>query len=161
MAALPDSYTYGNVALHVAHVVADTTADPDDNPDARPAQGTVTFMPSESMRVVDPDGVFLHEPIVATLDADGDLSDAEGNKWIRLVTGDYRVTFNVQGSGNRLPAVNVTVTQDHTDTDPLDLADYFAADPPPIIMIRLVSQEEYDAIEDPDPRTMYVIDLEV
>lgn len=157
MAPLPSSYTYGTVILHVAHVVADTTGDADDNPDAQPAVGTVTFTPSESMRVVDPDGVFLHEPVVAEFDADGDLSDAEGNKWIRLVSGTYSVMFDVKGSGKRLQPLTVTVTSDHTEADPLDLADFLSASPPVIIAVRILTQAEYDALTDPDPQTAYFI----
>src|SRR5699024_2312064 len=157
MAALPNTYTYGNVALHVAHVVADTTGDPDDNPAAQPATGKVTFTPDETVRVVEPDGVFLHEPVVAELDADGDLSDAEGNKWIRLVTGTYTVSFAVTGAGQRLPNITGTVTSDHTESAPLDVADYFAAVPPEIIAVRVLTQDEYDAISDPDSRTAYII----
>ena len=157
MAALPESYTYGNVVLHLSFVVADTTADPDDNPDAQPAQGTVTFTPSEAMRVVTDEGVYLHEPIVADLDVDGDLSDAEGNKWIRLVTGSYDVSFNVKGSGKRLQPLQVTVTQDHTEADPLDLSAFLSASPPVVLAVRMLTQAEYDAIEDPDPQTAYCI----
>src|SRR5699024_7336944 len=157
MAALPNTYAYGNVALHVAHVVADTTGDPDDNPDAQPATGKITFTPDETVRVIDPVGVSLHAPVVAELYHAADLSDAEGNKWSRLVTGTYQVSFAVTGAGKRLPSITVTVTADHTEESPLDLADYFAAVPPEIISVCVLTQDEYDAISDPDSRTAYII----
>ena len=133
---LPPEYTFGKVVGRIIHAVADTAEDEDDKPEARAAAGTVTFTPREKMRVVTTAG---HEAIVthgaesANLSATGSILDAEGRQGIWLVTGTYDVTFKLNpyaGQHTALDKMTITVTAEHTDAAPLDLARAVPYTPP-------------------------------
>lgn len=96
---------YGRVTGRFTAIIGDS-ADAGSNPDAVPMSGSVTFTPLVSGPVQVPGAippqVVVPTPIVATLDANGDLTDAQGNPGVTLMASDgptnptniqYRVGF--------------------------------------------------------------------
>lgn len=128
--ALPPEYEFGKVVGHIVYAVADTAADADNKPQARPATGSVTFTPRETLRVVTTTGykaIVLSTPFKVLLSATGSLVDAEGNIGIWLVAGDYDVQFAldapVGGLAPRITSFIIGVSVTHTAADPLDLGE--------------------------------------
>lgn len=120
---LPQSLTYGQVVGQFIRAVGDTTADPDRLPNPVAAVGGVTFTPylSNVKAVSDQNPVTVTKTeILCSLDADGYLIDETGVRGVWLVTGDYAVTYDLEGV--ILPKHDIVVTVDHTST-PLDLTD--------------------------------------
>lgn len=129
--ALPSELEYGYVGVQIVLAVADTAADEDRLPDARPATGTITLTPVESKRVYTEAGkpvLVGKHPITGTLDHKGRLRDDHGLVDIGVVAGVYNVTYNLaEISVNPHP---ILVTSDHTQQNPLNLADSVPFDPP-------------------------------
>ena len=118
---LPGEYTWGFVVGKVILALADTVADGDRLPEARAATGTIRFEPVDKLRkvVTSPSAFVAHEAVVVTLGPTGELVDANGLAGVWLITGTYRVTFNVNGTS--IPGFSITVTDQHTIESPLDL----------------------------------------
>lgn len=104
---------YGTITGRLVAAVADTTDDPDVNPDIVPISGTVTFTPSvKAILVVSEDITVVPAPIVAALDANGyvSLNGMQGvtvlatNSTYYNPTGwTYRVSFdNLSANGRRV-----------------------------------------------------------
>lgn len=89
--ATPSTLSYGIVVGQFL-VSASDSSDADALPDAVPASGTVTFTPSAGV-VLDygttpnPSAI-LRKPIVATLDAEGYITGADGTRGIKLIATD-------------------------------------------------------------------------
>jgi hypothetical protein len=84
---LPDAVDYGQVRWHAILGVADS-ADADDEPDAIPASGTVTFELAASVLLAQsgPDPVtIIPRPVVCTFDLSGILRDPGGNSPFKLI----------------------------------------------------------------------------
>lgn len=136
---LPSSYESGKVVCRIVHAVADTPNDPDAYPQARPAQGTVTFIPDEKQRrVVDADypAIVMHEPVTVTLNDEGRIIDPEGNEGIWLIVGVWVVQFNLVGGS--VQPYPVLVTSEHTMENPLDLARALPYVPPTNTVIHVL-----------------------
>lgn len=132
---LPVSYTFGKVVGRVVKAIADTSEDVDDKPQARPATGTVTFTPKETLRKVADDGsgqsVFVTAgPSVANLSSSGRILDGEGRQGIWLVTGEYRVSFQL-GNNDKIEPFDILVQSTNDETNPLQLASAAPPDPGP------------------------------
>jgi hypothetical protein len=112
MPNLPDpaGLSHCHVTGKFAYVAADTFADTGDNPDWIPMQGTAEIQPNflngKDVNVANK-MTFFHEPIVVTLDADGDIS-LNGIKGVYLLAGgtgitpvgfNYLVTFHIHKAG--------------------------------------------------------------
>lgn len=84
---LPNNVGYGKVTGRFTLIVPDTP-DTDSYPNSDPATGTVTFT-AKPPYLLDPGAVppvtLIPTPMVARLDANGDLIDAQGNVGIYLV----------------------------------------------------------------------------
>lgn len=141
---LPPEYQFGKVVGRVIHMIADSSEDVDDKPEARAASGKVIFTPVETIRVVTADGhkaFVTHGPETATLSAAGRLLDAEGRNGIWLVEGTYKVTFELAaptGVSKRptMPVLQIAVTPEHDDENPLDLTSAAEYEPPPNTTVR-------------------------
>lgn len=132
---LPTSINFGKVTGRIVHLEADTAADLDALPEARPAVGKVTFTPLTVVsRVLGPEytAIVLTSRVSALLE-DGYLSDAEGRPGIWLALGAYSVSFTVDGP-TRIPGFDIQVTADHTDAAPLDLAIAANVTPPTTVL---------------------------
>lgn len=96
---LPTILKYGEVTGRFMLAVADS-----------PAQGTVEFTPDVQYVVLAGETVYLR-PVVCTLDAEGYLTDAEGNRSVHLLATDnegsvppewsYTVNLNITGVPKR------------------------------------------------------------
>lgn len=118
---LPSEYEWGFVTGRAIHAIGDTTADVDRFPEARPGVGRCQFTPLQKLRTVTvPPTFVIHETVTATLNSDGVLSDVTNQPGIWLITGVYRVTWAV--AGGTLPSIDILVTTEHTQENPLDLA---------------------------------------
>ena len=119
---LPASYTWGFVTCQIVQAIADTADDPDRLPESRPAVGSVTFTPTQPLRRVvgPPPALVTHGPAVAQIGPDGRIVDDESLPGIWLVTGVYRVGFQVTKA--TIPGFEVEVRPEHTLESPLDLA---------------------------------------
>lgn len=117
---LPSSYSWGFVTGRFIHAQADTTGDLDRFPEARGSNGRVTFSPLERLKkVLDGEPAFVnHEDVLANV-VDGYIVDAEGYEGIYLISGAYRVSFNI--SGMSIPTFDIEVTGDYDIDNPLDL----------------------------------------
>jgi hypothetical protein len=130
---LPNSYTFGKVVGRIVKAIADTSEDVDDKPQARPAQGKVIFTPKETLRKVADDGtgqsVFVTSGASeANLSSSGRILDGEGRQGIWLVTGEYRVSFQLT-SGDKIEPFDILVQSINDDTAPLQLAAAAPVDP--------------------------------
>lgn len=122
---LPASYTFGKVVGRIIHLIADTAADADDKPEARPAAGKIRFYPDQTLsKTVEENypAIVLRATESVTLDADGYLHDAEGRRGVWMAVGTYRVSFEITGAPNAVPDFSIAVTSDNDEDDPLDLA---------------------------------------
>lgn len=137
---LPPEYEYGYVVARVIQRVADTAADEDRLPEAKGASGTVTFTPLTT-RTVASNAIVLDGPTTVTLN-NGHIHDGQ-DRGVHLVTGVYKVTFNVVGGS--VPAITVEVLPSHTEANPLNLKDAmpYVPDPngpEPIVTYELAQQ---------------------
>lgn len=132
-AVAPSNITYGKVIGRFLSIIGDTPADPDTDPDALPAQGTVTFT-SEAAYLLDRDGAppatLIPAAVKCTVDANGDLLDPAGAIGVWLLATDapvnpsgftYRVTQSFVGSPDRVFSIAVPggATVDLTTVTPL------------------------------------------
>ena len=119
---LPETLQYGKVVGRFLLAVGDTTADPDNLPDAEAALGSIVFSPVVPITKelsADPPVLVSRQPVPAKIDSSGflvDLNDAPG---VWLITGDWRVNYTL--SGVALPTKTITITTAHTDLAPFDL----------------------------------------
>ena len=123
---LPSEYTFGKVISRFLSAIPDTPSDPDYLPQARPLQGTVTFVPTEQLRKVsdtgDGTGAFIYAiTTVAQLDNEGRIMDEEGRQGIWLITGEYTVSFQMSQPSAKIAPFVITVLDTHDDANPLDL----------------------------------------
>ena len=146
---LPSELKYGYVTARVIHAVADSAADADDKPEARPAQGKVTFTPAVTNRTTSShyDSFVIQgtetfnlatqqdiDIVQARIDSPedrpssdlllpflGEIVDNDSRPGVWLVEGRYRVTFSIQGEGS-IPGFDIQVTPDYSRDNPLDLA---------------------------------------
>lgn len=124
MTELPPSLEYGFVAFQLLFAVGDTTTDPDRQPDAVPASGTVKFTPVDS--VVRATGAanrvtVVKDEITCSLDPEGYLIDPAGARNVALVTGTYVVSYSIPGFVT--DAHELVVLSTHTNESPYDLTD--------------------------------------
>lgn len=121
MTALPAEVTYGKVVGQFLLAVQDGV-DADSLPDAQPAQGTIRFEPLQpNQRLLQPTPATLTSRLkTCSLDGEGFLVDAQGNRGVWLVTGRYQLVFRLKGA--RILPREILVTEDHTEMYPLDLA---------------------------------------
>jgi hypothetical protein len=114
----PANYTYGTITFRGAKQIADTADDADRYPDLIPSAGTVTFTPNVTyFKNLAMPVTFVTEPIVGTLDANGDMRDSQGQLGVVLVSSDnpdisprnwtYSVVMTV--GGRTLPSFNISV----------------------------------------------------
>ena len=127
---LPASYAWGFVVGQIIHAIADQAGDADRHPEARAATGTVLFTPLELLRRVttEPTAFVAHAPVTAKLGTTGELVDADAQVGIWLVTGSYRVSFELGGAV--IPPFDIDVTAAHTLVAPLDLVTVAPYTPP-------------------------------
>lgn len=132
---LPSEYKFGKVIGRAVHAIADTAADEDHLPEARPAVGKVTFKPRTSIRKAlhDYSAFVIKGPVTAELDELGRIIDAEGRLGIWLVTGLYEVSWGVDGN---ISPFEIEVTDAHTDASPLDLVTAAPPQPGPGITVQ-------------------------
>ena len=119
---LPAEHTWGFVVGRIIHATADTTADVDRLPEARAASGSIRFEPRSKLSKVltSPTAFVGYEVTTATLNSLGELTDAEGQVGIWLISGVYGVSFSIEGI--TIPSFEIEVTPAHTSETPLDLA---------------------------------------
>lgn len=109
-----------------------------DGPDAlRAAEslvaiGTVTFTPTSGHMIVDFFTAVTRTPIVAVLDAEGDIHPQRAQSdntedGISLPIGSYAVTYSLAADYGTLPGHTITVTEAHTTAAPLPLFASMAA----------------------------------
>lgn len=121
---MPTNVSYGRVIGQWLLAVGDSTTP--DTPDATPAAGTITFTPSVP-RVLDttatPNPVTITpQPVACTLDADGYLTDGQGNPGVWLVATDdpdnnptgWTYTVRVALTGLSPQTYNIAVAADTT-----------------------------------------------
>ena len=124
---LPPEVQYGFVVGRWLTAVADSPADSDDYPDAKPAVGSGTFrnLAPTSVRLdtTQNDGTYvgtIKEPINVVLGDDGELKLALSDKvGVWLIQGTYDVDMRI--NGQQWPRFQIVVGPEHTPTSPLDL----------------------------------------
>ena len=119
--ALPAGYEWGFVVGQIIEAIADQAGDADRFPESRPMTGTVRFEPLVEMQTVTtPTPAFVaHKKVTVNLNDDGELIDADGLPGVWLVTGVYRVSFQLVDA--TIPAFSIEVLATHTIVAPLDL----------------------------------------
>ena len=119
---LPAEHTWGFVVGRIIHATADTKADVDRLPEAKAAKGSIRFEPRSKLSKVltSPTAFVGYEVVTATLNSLGELTDAEGQVGIWLISGVYGVSFSIEGV--TIPPFEIEVTPAHTQETPLDLA---------------------------------------
>ena len=119
--ALPAGYEWGFVVGQIIEAIADQAGDADRFPESRPMSGTVRFEPLvELQTVTTPTPAFVaHKKVTVNLNDDGELIDADGLPGVWLVTGAYRVSFQLIDA--TIPAFPIEVLASHTIASPLDL----------------------------------------
>lgn len=124
----PSLLGFGKVVGRVIIVVGDTTADADDKPEARAAQGKVKFTPRNVASKVTDDGTgrgayVSWNPVECTLDTAGFVIDDQGRQGVWLVAGQYTVTWTpASGQSWAIGSFDITVSTAHTAGSPFDLA---------------------------------------
>ena len=120
--ALPASYEWGFVVGQIIEAIADQSGDDNRFPESRPVLGRVIFEPLTPLRKVStPVALFVaHKKVVAELNDNGEIMDADGYPGVWLVTGSYRVSFKLVDA--EIKAFNIEVTSAHTIGQPLNLA---------------------------------------
>ena len=119
----PPELKYGYVVGKIVRTIADDI-DADFFPDTVPASGQVTFKPVKTTsNTTNYPAIVLHESVTGILqDSTGELYASTGDKGVWLVVGTYDVVFNL--NFGTLSGFQITVTEAHTKTKPLDLALY-------------------------------------
>lgn len=139
--ALPAEYQHGFVTGRIIRAKADTAADPDALPEAIAAAGKVRFTPRQQRRSTG-EALVLHEPIEITLDADGYVHDGQ-RRGVWLMDGVWDVKFTL--TTGTIPDFPVTVSIEHTDLAPLDLATAMPYSPP-LVPLKVVTEEMASAV---------------
>ena len=132
LTSLPTEYTFGKVVARIIQAVADGS-DEDRYPDMIAATGVVTFKPKQKQRkTVDYRALVLNQPIRCRLYSPqdwedpahppGTLIDAQGNLGVWLTVGSYDVEFQLNQGG--FAPMEITVMEEHTKENPLDLIEY-------------------------------------
>lgn len=136
---------YGYVYGRFVTIGVDTTADPDDKPDAKAASGTVTFTPLAPVIQTETPGlgvIGVQNPMTYTLDSTGTLRDDSDQSPVALPAADYRVSFKIDGA-NALTSIPITVTGEHTKESPLNLRKVYPLQPTTLTKF-VVNQQVYD-----------------
>lgn len=159
--ALPESVRYGYVEGRILLAIADRPTDPDRYPDGKPPENaTVTFNPVLPILATSAPTATLvvKAPITCTLDAEGYLVDPTLEIGVWLVTGQYEVSFKIEGA-TPIPPYRIQVTHAYTEANPLNITTVMPdpGGPTPIPQWALLTQEEYDALPDHDAGTLYLI----
>lgn len=136
----PTSYKQGFVRGRVVDLIPDAT-DTDRLAEARPAKGTVEFLPHNPVQrpLVGTDPSFVMAgPQVFTLDpATGDIKDASAKLGVYLPVGFYLVKFLLDKG--RIPSFMIEVKETHTEANPLFLESVpVPYTPPNVTMTALV-----------------------
>lgn len=115
---------FGWVAGRWVTSQGDTTSDTDRHPDYLPVTGQLTFTPILRHRAVAdstdyPGGAagIINTPVQASLNARGQLIDADGLPHVALATGRYHVTYDFGLTS--WPPHDIEVTAEHTIDEPL------------------------------------------
>ena len=100
-------------------------------PESLAAKGTVTLTPAQSIRrVIENPSMFVTQgPTVLKLNENGQIVDAQNSVGVWMVTGIYKVSFQV--GGVTIQPFEIEVRETHTIEDPLDLAEVAPYTPPP------------------------------
>lgn len=110
--------------------MADTTEDDDRFPEARGSNGRVTFTPLVRFRVHEEDPKeFVHYEVTRTEMRDGHVLDAQKHIGIYLISGWYRVSFQIEGGA--IPSFEFEVKDTHTEDNPCNLASVAPVSAPP------------------------------
>lgn len=126
---MPESLMYGYVVGRVFLALGDTSEDPDRLPDlVAPAQATVSFTPLQPQKRTQADGaeittLVLKQPVICRVDSEGYIVDPTSVPGVWLVTGIYEVQILTNHLGDT-PIFYVEVTEEHTESNPLDLIQY-------------------------------------
>lgn len=119
---LPETLKYGYVKGRYILAIGDQPDDADSLPNAVPAVGTITFSPAlliSKETTVDPPTTVIRTTINCTLDSTGRLTDPAGALGVYLITGVYKVSYNL--TGVTIAPHDILVTNEHTSQNPLDL----------------------------------------
>lgn len=119
---LPETLQYGYVKGRYILAIGDQPEDIDSLPNAIPAVGTITFSPAlriSKETTVDPPTTVIRTTINCTLDSTGRLTDPAGASGVYLITGVYKVSYNLIGV--TIANHDILVTSEHTAQNPLDL----------------------------------------
>lgn len=119
----PPEIKYGYVVGKIVRTIADDI-DADFFPDTVPASGQVTFKPVKTTsNTTNYPAIVMHESVTGVIqETTGELYSTTGDLGVWLVVGTYDVVFNL--NFGTLTGFQITVTEAHTETKPLDLALY-------------------------------------
>lgn len=149
---MPSPTSWGRVVGRVvrSRAGAAATTAPDSIADAVAASGSARFTPVKLLAADGGPALVASAVSVVDLDpATGGLVDADGVPGVWLAPGDWRVDFHLSGAS--LDGYLLTVTEGHTATAPLDLADATPAAPPPatlsprdaLLLSRMIDGDRY------------------
>lgn len=119
--SMPTDVSYGKVVGRFIHAVADAS-DTDRLPDAIATVGNVIFTPAQPNIKTDlpvPTTV-VKSLIRCSINGNGEVIDPMGGLGVWLVTGVYKVSYDL--SDTQLPTHNIQVLSTHDDEHPLDLS---------------------------------------
>ena len=119
--SMPETIEYGKVVGRFIKGI-DDSLDEDDLPDVVPILGKITFIPtSRMMKEINtgPPTTFARPVVTVSIGTTGLLTSPSGNDGVKLITGDYKVTYELHGATIR--SHDIVVLSDHHDDTPLDL----------------------------------------
>ena len=120
---IPDSEAVRGFGLVVCRVMQQVQDGDDEGrlPDYVGAVGKITLTPRETLgHVSGPSALIVRRPMTLTLDASGEMVGADGGRGVWLPVGVWQVSFQISGASPK--ALLITVTEDHTEAAPLDVA---------------------------------------
>lgn len=158
-----DLIDYGYIQARVFLASADTFEDEDRYPDIiAPTDAVVYITPVRRQTRVSMSthstALVLKQNIRCSVNSNGYLVDEEGNEGLWLVTGQYEARI-VTGQLGDPPTFRFEVTTANTVEEPLDIITYVPpeAKPGPIPQWLILTQSQYDALDNKDPGTLYLI----
>ena len=121
--------------------VGDTAYDADVDPDIVPNSGEVFFRAVSPDRTLpDVPALLSVEPVSCKLDGEGFLLGPSGERGVRLLTGWWRVSFRLRSG--RFAAFTISVTEEATEADPIDIALAMPLEPMPDVKF-VVNEQVY------------------
>ena len=119
--SMPETVTYGKVVGRFIQCV-DDSLDSDDLPDVIAVIGKITFMPTIRMfkEIEELQATTIARPVTTvSIGDDGFLTSPSGDVGVKLITGGYKVSYELQGVTIR--SHDIVVLPEHNDDTPLDL----------------------------------------